>query len=92
MRVHRSKDGPYFLHVLRFLETIKNNDKDRNDLARWTNDLGGMIQKRLDEAVDNPAHYEKVFWFADYFNDVFGGVADVKLIEAPGLKGGAKWG
>jgi hypothetical protein len=40
-----------------------------------------MIQLRLEEAVDDPAHYEKVFWFAEYFNEVFSGVG-AKLVEA----------
>jgi len=28
-----------------------------------------MIELRLDEAMDNPRHFEKVLWFARYWND-----------------------
>jgi hypothetical protein len=27
------------------------------------------IQRRLSEATDNPQHYEKVRWFANYWNE-----------------------
>lgn len=91
--VRRSKDGLYFQHVLRFLELVKDKQgEDRTRRLKWITRVRDMIQQRLDEAIDDPTHYEKVFWFADYFNAVFGGVAGAKLVEAPGLTDAAKWG
>ena len=32
-------------------------------------DISIQLQRRFDEATDNPRHFEKVKWFARYWND-----------------------
>jgi hypothetical protein len=31
--------------------------------------VASTIQKKFDESVDNPRHFEKVQWFARYWNE-----------------------
>jgi hypothetical protein len=83
----RSKDGPHYLHILRFLERVKTLDGKKKEKAlSQAVKIRDVIEKRLDEAVDTPAHYQKIHWFADYWNDVFYGVEGLKKIDAPGLE------
>lgn len=85
--VRRSEDGPHFLHVLRYYERIKQFEGDERAKQLTTLvQIRDLIEQRLDEAVDSPAHYKKVRWFANYWNDVFYGVDGLKRIEAPGLE------
>jgi hypothetical protein len=88
-QIRKSKDGPLYLHVLRRFEDIKNlkaDDPDREKSLTTVINVRNHIQRRLDQAVDEPAHFEKVHWFADYWNDVFRSVEGVPAIEAPGLE------
>jgi len=65
---------------------MKNDDPERQNFVATISDIRNHIQRRLDEAVDEPSHFEKVHWFAEYWNDVFHGVGDLKRIEGPGLE------
>lgn len=75
-RVRRADDGPFFLHVLRKLQFTLWPDAQRREITGLLVDNTGisfgtiqsMLQKRFDEAVDNPRHFEKVKWFAQYWN------------------------
>lgn len=64
-------DGPMFLHVLfqmqQELEKASRSAEETDGLGRyyWIRE---MIINRLQEAVDNPRHFEKVRWFAQYWN------------------------
>jgi hypothetical protein len=83
----RSTDGPHYLHLLRFFERVKKLEgEDRKKLILALSKFRDLIEQRLNEAVDTPTHYQKVHWFAGYWNDVFYGVDGLKLIEAPGLE------
>lgn len=87
-QVRRSKDGPHYLHVLRYyggITEMKGDDPKRPEFLAKLVDIRDHIQLRLDEAVDDPNHFEKVHWFADYWNDVFLQVKGLKRIEGPGL-------
>jgi hypothetical protein len=80
----RSRDGPHYLHILRFLERVKKLDgKDKEKTLAQVIKVRDLLEKRLDEAVDSPAHYQKIHWFADYWNDVFYGVEGVKKLTLP---------
>jgi hypothetical protein len=77
-RVRQADDGPNFLHVLHRLRDAMNNELLSNPqvhaekskaLSRYVG-MGKQIQYRFDEAVDDPRHFEKVKWFANYWNDV----------------------
>lgn len=46
--------------------------------------LREQIQKRFLEAVDNPKHFEKVQWFAAYWNRKIGLEHAMLLVKGPG--------
>jgi hypothetical protein len=81
--IREADDGPYYLHALRLMSfAIKAKDAD---VAAY-NAIAVQIQSRFIAAVDNPHHFEKVQWFARYWNDVvLDGSQGVRLIKGPGL-------
>jgi hypothetical protein len=84
----QADDGPYFLHVLNLWEVIcENEDKPihRQPYIKECNHVAAQIKRRFDESVDNPRHFEKVQWFAKYWNRTFERYQDVNQIEGPGL-------
>jgi hypothetical protein len=93
--VRQGEDGPRFMHTLYTAE--RDIGKAYVDQANTTEPFGGavlakydlfreQIQKRFDEAVDNPKHFEKVKWFANYWNDCARfGTLHQKALVGPGL-------
>jgi hypothetical protein len=66
--VWQADDGPYYLHVLDLVEVhLTNASEHQLDMTRY-NCMAKQIQRRLDETFDNPKHFEKVQWFAKYWN------------------------
>jgi hypothetical protein len=59
-RIRCAADGPWHIHVLR----------DGAIAERQIELLRVQLERKLLEAVDNPAHFEKVKWFVDYWNAV----------------------
>jgi hypothetical protein len=67
----QSLDGPYFLDMLTFLRLDVDTAADADERAEALNRcqaIGAQIQRRFDESIDNPRHFEKVQWFARYWN------------------------
>jgi hypothetical protein len=70
-------DGPAHLHILRQLKEL-NSDRylsieDRNSpevIAAQS--YQRILQQLLDQSIHNPRHFEKVRWFALYWNGTFG--------------------
>jgi hypothetical protein len=86
--VGRDADGPHYFHVLRGLMILHNEHIEmdtRQQLVTRFNDAAELIQKRFDESADNPAHFEKVRWFADYWNDSILTLPQLRRIFGPGL-------
>ena len=100
--LRRSSDGPMFIHVLRAIEmavlpttvlSVENTRGYRIDNTRFGGKLmpyaaiGVQLQRRLDEATDNPGHFEKVKWFANYWNATIKewGVDGFHQVTGPGL-------
>jgi hypothetical protein len=88
--LEHASDGPYYLHVL--LE-IGFNLTDRKDEERRAfsisayNRMAEQIQMRFKEAVDTPRHFEKVQWFAKYWNNTVAGLhGTVKSVTGTWLK------
>jgi hypothetical protein len=76
----QGNDGPYHLHVLRDLSSLPLGRVDTFITIR------NQIQRRFDEAVDNPRHFEKVQWFANYWNAFMpDGIPGLEPIKGPGL-------
>jgi hypothetical protein len=87
-RIGRASDGPHFLHVLRAVMALHDedlDDKTRQTLVAGFNETADKIQTRFDESADNPSHFEKVRWFADYWNDSISTLPELKRIFGPGL-------
>jgi hypothetical protein len=75
-RFIQAKDGPFFLHILRNhsmnVEKMKRDSKAPGDsTVPILKIMRAAIQKRFDEASDNPDHFQKVAWFVDYWNSHF---------------------
>lgn len=75
-RFIKAVDGPFFLHIFRNQSrkakalAAKKSGADAKDDATLTLliPMRKAIQKRYDEATDNPDHFQKVDWFVRYWN------------------------
>lgn len=93
--IQRAEDGPFFIHFFRHL-------MDKVTLAKASSAphtgipevlfryavIRDTIQKKFDDATDNPNHFDKIAWLANYWNVTFGKEApeNFKFIEGPGLR------
>lgn len=106
--LRRSDDGPMFVHVLRAIELAAlpaelgteqtrrlgiNNSKFAGKLAQYVC-IAEQVQRRFDEATDNPNHFEKVKWFAHYWNQTISAWAleGFDRVTGPGVDRAAEWG
>jgi len=99
--IKQAEDGPYFLHILwrlrMKLDLIKTwgieNPQPEPDLSYFST-IQRMIQTRFNESVDTPKHFEKVQWFARYWNDSIIQIrSQIGRINGPGLdQKPAVWG
>ena len=83
-------DGPRYLHVLRGmqhqLEATKGGaDNDTTDKFGNYFWVRQQICIRYNEATDNPRHFEKVKWFARYWNHILPVNSSSLRIDGPGL-------
>jgi hypothetical protein len=76
--LRQSDDGPMYLDVLgpivslgqlRLRSFNKLSDAQMSDLSRYAM-IRDRIQQRFEESMDQPRHFEKVQWFARYWNEV----------------------
>jgi hypothetical protein len=90
--IRQAEDGPFYLHMLRRLEltvdAIRTHSKDassaRVNLSYYA-ETAHQIQRRFDESFDAPRHFEKVQWFARYWNRTIGVEGYVERIHGAGL-------
>jgi len=92
--VRQAEDGPYYLHTLKDLETFLQTNRSlpakdslaEKSLGQWTA-IQTHIEQRFGEAADVPRHFEKVQWFANYWNDVIEPIGSqiYMRITGPGL-------
>jgi hypothetical protein len=76
--LRQSSDGPMYLDVLQpVVSLFKKKEHPFEDLSpeEKTNHrrylgIRDKIQERFEESMDTPRHFEKVRWFARYWNDV----------------------
>jgi hypothetical protein len=94
-RFMKAADGPFFLHILRdqsrHVQKLagripKPSAKDDSGLSILSA-MRKAIQKRFDEASDNPEHFQKVAWFASYWNNHIGcwRIAGLESVDAAPL-------
>ena len=92
--MRRATDGPWYVHTLHNFEAFLDQMKvlsivakaDAGDFESWTA-IQSKIEQRFNEAVDVPRHFEKVQWFAKYWNDISHNYPGpyVMRINGPGL-------
>jgi hypothetical protein len=98
--LRRADDGPMFLHVLRAIEMDMlpsefgadkprlriNDDRFHGKLVPYEG-IADRLQQRFDEASDNPNHFSKVKWFAQYWNKTVEqwNIEGFKKVYGPGL-------
>ena len=88
-----SEDGPSYLHVLWQIEMIfgiyrdNASHKGSENFIKWYSEIGATIEKKFSKSVDTPKHFEKVKWFADYWNRTVDPLSSkfVLHINRPGL-------
>jgi|SRR5579859_3240480 len=95
LHLKRAEDGPYFLDVLHKMvvkykiETSQGEPLGGTDLQEFEFYIGcaESIQRRYDESADNPRHFEKVLWFARYWNATIRehGIKYIEKIKGPGI-------
>jgi hypothetical protein len=94
-RIRQAEDGPFFIHVLndferRWMEEMKKNSMfkvENSDEMLFFVGIQDRIQKLYNESVDNPRHFEKLQWFARYWNSVVEpkNIEGLGPIRGPGL-------
>jgi hypothetical protein len=91
--IRQAEDGPFYIHLLSDLEMM-NEIVDRRtpdtkepmpDFSRFVA-IRNKIQEKFFNSVDNPRHFEKVQWYARYFNEIVsGGHKEIDPIDGPGV-------
>ena len=94
LHILQAADGPHYLHVLRKIESdvarlqmenINLPPEKQHSLDEFAK-LQAVIQQRLNEATDNPRYFEKVQWFARYWQrSVPYGAPTFSQITGPGM-------
>jgi hypothetical protein len=86
--LRQAKDGPYYVHVLNLVELVLRSEtgRERPDYVEHYNQIAAQIQRRFNESFDQPRHFEKVQWFAKYWNRTIEPFRkEVKQIIGPGF-------
>lgn len=85
--MRQADDGPFYLHALRIMSVVlRGNGEEWKGHVPNYNLIADQIQRRFDQAVDNPSHFAEVQWFARYWNDVaFHRGNRVKTISGPNV-------
>lgn len=82
-------DGPRYLDSLLLVRIRLRDGSDDNarlEVLNRFNSMAKRIQQRFDQSRDNPRHFEKVEWFAKYWNTIAirWGVTGITRQEADG--------
>ena len=71
--LRQADDGPYFLHVLNTMHAMLEHEHDEDDREEYValcNKIARQVQDRFEKSVDNPNDFQKVGWFANYWNSI----------------------
>jgi hypothetical protein len=75
------------LREIGFALTGQKDEEQRAFSISEYNGMAEQIQMRFKESVDNPRHFEKVQWFAKYWNNTVANLdGAVKRVTGPGVK------
>jgi hypothetical protein len=80
--VKKAADGPPFLDVLRGLRELRTHTDDETPHAvaranKWQENL----QRLLDQSIHEPSHFEKLRWFATYWNTTVLAYGPIKTLD-----------
>jgi hypothetical protein len=81
----QSPDGPFSVNMLAHATKSATEDY-RSFLLPQLKQIADQVKRRLDEATDNPSHFEKVHWFARTWNARLPDWASECEISGPGLE------
>jgi hypothetical protein len=95
-RLIKADDGPAFLHVLMDLDAFNraprnlSSNADQHPLFLAGSTIRKRILHGLNDAMDRPQHFEKIKWFADYWNRTVcaGGVPEDRWLAPIVVAGG----
>ena len=86
--IAQSVDGPFFLDVLNQMPIRLADPENGSEWALRYRQIAELLQAELNAAVDNPRHFAKHQWFAQYWNlRLEPGTDAALLIHGPGLPG-----
>jgi hypothetical protein len=89
-RFRNAEDGPSYIHILRSLEDMMKSDDVRpiTSTADRFKTIQAAVQQKFLQAADNPRHFEKVQWFAKYWNSIVPaqGKYDIHRIKGAGAE------
>jgi hypothetical protein len=84
-RLHQDEDGPFYVNSLRDIMTegslMPGETLLSNAIGHDLVEMGTAIQRRYDEAADTPSHFEKVQWFARYWNSIRPNIQGIPRIQ-----------
>lgn len=88
--LRQSADGPMYLDVLQPVVSLFSKSEhpyetlSAEEKARYRQYLSirDRIQQRYEESMDAPRHFEKVRWFAQYWNDVIPRRLNLRVSDA----------
>jgi hypothetical protein len=90
--IRQAEDGPYFVDVFRKLQeqvwAAQQGKLDSPDIQPFLfrfRHIGAMIEKCFKDSPDNPRHFQKLQWLANYWNITFAKDDDGLFIDGPGL-------
>jgi hypothetical protein len=91
--LRKSDDGPMFIDVLRPVVTVGREakitfgqpSKEDKELHGRFQLIRDRLQTRFEESMDNPRHFEKVRWFAHYWNETVAPATDYQRVLGAGL-------
>jgi len=90
----RAEDGPSYVHVLWQIAMILGiyqenaSHKGSEHFIKWYSEIQAVIERKFAESVDTPKHFDKVKWFANYWNQTLDPLAGKFFmhIDGPGLR------
>jgi hypothetical protein len=84
--IDQGADGPYFLNLfLKLYIMMRASAAERSTYIDLCNLIAANLQRRFDESFDNPNHFEKLQWLANYWNSQMREFAEIHKITGPGI-------
>lgn len=84
--IDQAADGPYAVNLFHGITDAEHPTRQTR-LLPVLEEISARVEQRLNEAVDNPSHFEKAQWFARYWNSkIPNWASSTCVISGPGLE------